>query len=141
MLKVKNGKFNDDYSAYVVSKSFLKKACIYGTPEYHYIQEIRNQHPGIEIVGKEIKKASGKDSYKNLTYSNMVSYICEQKNKDVLLPEFERQKRMAAIAKNPYRYIVNWFKSACFESEIDFINYRKSLSLSSSESDEQVAVA
>ena len=51
------------------------------------------------------------------------------------------RKKMAAIAKNPYRYVVNWFKSACFESEIDFINYRKSISLSSSENDEQVGVA
>ena len=113
----------------VASKSFLKKAMIFGTDEYYVLKQFKTENPKVEVKAREIKKNPNKDSYKNLTYSNMVAYINELDNRVELLAEFERQKRMSVIAKNKYRYILNWFKSACFENEADFNDYRKSIAV------------
>lgn len=106
------------------SKSFLKKAMIYGTDEYKILRSFRLENPEVKVVAREIKKHEGKDSYKNLTYANMESYMNNLDNGAELIAEFNRQKEMACIAKNKYRYMLNWFRSACFESEAEFAAYR-----------------
>ena len=116
-----------DFTSAYVSKSFMKKAHVYGTKEYNELRQFKLENPEIEVKVRTITKNSDKESYKNLTYDNMKVYISELENKDALLAEFDRQKRMAVIAKNPYRYVLNWFKSACFESDMEFASFRATL--------------
>ena len=133
-------KFTSEKSA-VASKSFLKKAMIYGTDEYKLYKEFKAENPNVTVTAKSIKKNPNKESYKNLTYENMESYINELENKDVLLDKFARQKRMAVIAKNPYRNVLNWFKNNCFDNEHEFVEFRKAIADMDSKSDEAVALA
>ena len=133
--------FNADYTVATVSKAFMKNAHIYGTKEFDELRKLMADLPEITVKVREIKKNPDKESYKNLTYDNMIAYMSELENKDALLAEFDRQKRMAVIAKNPYRFVLNWFKSACFESEIEFIEYRRSIALIASEDQASVARA
>ncbi len=133
--------FNADYTVATVSKSFMKKAHIYGTKEFDELRKVLADFPEISIKEREIKKNPDKESYKNLTYDNMIAYMKELDNADKLVNEFNRQKRMAVIAKNPYRYVLNWFKSACFENEIEFVEFRKAISLISELDASDVAVA
>lgn len=116
-------------STAIASKSFLKKAMVFGTDEYYTLKGFKSENPTVKVTAREIKKNPNKESYKNLTYDNMVAYIGELANKNELLAEFERQKRMASIAKNKYRYVLNWFKSACFESDIEFNKFRSEIAL------------
>lgn len=116
-------------STAVASKTFMKNAMIYGTEEYRILRSFKAENPGVVVSAKAIKKNPNKDSYKNLTYGNMIAYINELDNASELLKEFDRQKKMAVIAKNPYRYVLNWFKSACFDNEHEFVEFRKAISL------------
>lgn len=109
------------------SKSFLKKAMNYGSDEYYFLKKFRSENPDVKISARAIKKNPNKDSYKDLTYNNMIAYINTQSNRIELLAEFERQKQMSVIAKNRYRYILNWFRSACFENESEFVEFRNSI--------------
>ncbi len=133
--------FNADYTVATVSKSFMKKAHIYGTKEFDELRKVLADFPQISIKEREIKKNPDKESYKNLTYENMIAYMKELDNADLLINEFNRQKRMAVIAKNPYRFVLNWFKSACFENEIEFVEFRRSIALIGNEDQASVAVA
>lgn len=113
----------------VITKTFEKKANVYGSSEYELLSDVIAKHPDFKIEIRTITKHENKVSYKNLTYSNMVAYMKEQPNASELLAEFERQKRMSAIAKNKYRYIVNWFKSTCFANDADFSVFRDTVAL------------
>jgi len=113
----------------VASKVFMKNAMIYGSDEYKILKAFKAENPNVTVSAKEIKKNPNKDSYKNLTYNNMVAYINELPNRVELIAEFEATKRKSVIAKNKYRYIVNWFKSACFENEKEFADFRKSIAI------------
>ena len=93
----------------VVPKEFAKKACIYGTEEYEKWEEILSKNPCIAIEAKTIKKNPDKKTNKNMTYKNMELYIREQENSETLLKEFEKQKRMSKIHKNPYKKVLEWF--------------------------------
>ena len=118
-----------DFTTATVSKTFMKKAHIYGTKEFNELRKVLADFPEITIKEREIKKNPDKESYKNLTYNNMVAYIETFDNKNELLADFEMAKKRAVIAKNPYRSVLNWFKSACFKSEIEFVEYRRSIAL------------
>ena len=133
--------FNADYTVATVSKSFMKNAHIYGTKEFDELRNVMATFPGIEITVREIKKNPNKDSYKNLTYANMETYINELDNKDTLLADFNKQKKLAVIAKNPYRYVLNWFKTACFENEKEFTEFRKAIALVDSVEESEMAIA
>ena len=119
----------------------MKKAHIYGTKEFNELRKVLADFPEITIKEREIKKNPDKDSYKNLTYANMETYINVLENKDALLAEFNRQKKLAVIAKNPYRYVLNWFKSACFNNELEFVEFRKTIALVDCADDSQMAIA
>lgn len=128
----------DMKNAYV-TKSFMKNALVYGTDEYKLLKAFKNENPDIEVSVRTIAKNPNKTTYKNLTYSNMISYIETLNNSKDLLEEFEIVKSCSVIAKNKYRYILNWFQSTCFESVADFNEFRKLISLESKENKELYA--
>lgn len=110
-----------------VTKTFEKRAKIYGTEEYKLWRKFLSENPNFTIVTKKIKKNSDKETNKNLTYKNMVIYIKEQENADELLKEFEKQKRLSKVQKSPYKYVLEWFKQTFenYDSYQDFTNKLK----------------
>lgn len=92
-----------------VTKAFQKQAVIFGTEEYKLWREYKKDFPEAQMVVKKIKRNSEKETYKNMTYANMITYIECQPNADQLLAEFDRQKKLASIYKNPYQHVREWF--------------------------------
>ena len=93
-----------------VTKAFAKQARIFGTPEYRECRAFLAENPGTEMVTKTIKKKKDKkNDAKNRTYDKMAEYINLQENADVLMKEFEAQKKLSIVQKSPYRFVLNWF--------------------------------
>lgn len=101
-------KMMDDNQAQV-SKTFAKKAKIFGTDEYKLWREFKAENPEYVMVIKTIKKNPDKRTTKNLKYENMRKFIKEQDNAEELLKEFEREIRLSKIQSNPYRAVLAWF--------------------------------
>ena len=101
-------KFTSENKA-VVTKMFMKKAMIFGTDEYRLLKEFKKENPNVEVTTKNIKKNPNKQSYKNLTYTNMRKYISTLENSEVELSAFETQIKRSSICKSPYKTVMNWF--------------------------------
>ena len=74
------------------------------------------------MVVKKIAKNPNKKTYKNMTYANMETYIMAQANAKELMDEFYRQRKLASISKNPYKYVLNWFIEKFQDSDEYFTN-------------------
>ena len=96
----------------IVSKTFLKKADIFGTNEYAEMQSFYEMHPGATIKAKTIKTKPDKRTTKNYTYENMELYIKATKGEKVneFLEEMNTIKNVSQIQKRPYKYVLDWFK-------------------------------
>ena len=92
-----------------VTKDFMKKSCIFGTEEYKIMRQFRAENPDIHVTTKTIKKNPNKNSYKNLTYENIVVFIKTQDNASELLEAFETAKARSGIQSSPYRAVLAWF--------------------------------
>ena len=95
----------------LVTKSFMKQARIFGTPEYKKWKEIKADLPNAQMVTKKIKKNPDKKTNRNKTYENMELFIKQQKNAEELLKEFERQKKLSKIMPYPYAAVLEWFEN------------------------------
>lgn len=95
----------------LVTKSFMKQARIFGTPEYKKWKEIKADLPEAIMVTKKIKKNPDKKTNRNKTYKNMELFIKQQKNAEELLKEFERQKKLSKIMPYPYAAVLEWFEN------------------------------
>ena len=95
----------------LVTKSFMKQARIFGTPEYKKWKEIKADLPNAQMVTKKIKKNPEKKTNRNMTYENMELFIKQQKNAEELLKEFERQKKLSKIMPYPYAAVLEWFEN------------------------------
>lgn len=93
-----------------VSKSFAKKAVIFGTPEFNLWRAYLKEFPEAQMEVAPAKKNSGATKFRNMTYENMKAYIKAQKNADAIQAEFDRRMEMAKLQNSPYRYMVEWFQ-------------------------------
>ena len=94
----------------MVTKAFEKKACIFGTEEFKLWREYKKEFPDAVMTTKDIKKNPNKRvNTKNMTYPNMELFIKQQKNAEVLLAEFEKQKALSKVQNDPYRFVLAWF--------------------------------
>ena len=104
----------------IVSKTFAKRANLFGTPEFKEWMEFLKVFPDAEMkiaaskkrtVDKETNRE--KVNTKNLTYVNMRGYIksLDQSNEklNAALEEFENVKMRSKIQPNPYKYVREWF--------------------------------
>ena len=105
-----------------VTKAFQKQAVIFGTEEYKLWREYKKDFPEAQMVVKKIAKNPNKKTYKNMTYANMETYIMQQPNAKELMDEFYRQRKLASISKNPYKYVLNWFIEKFQDSDEYFTN-------------------
>ena len=81
----------------VVSKSYYKRACVYGTVEYTELRGAMMDNPEFKIEFK----TSDKKTYGGLSLEKMAEYIRTQENSEALLAELEK---VEAIAKDSLYY-------------------------------------
>lgn len=106
-----------DESTAIATKKFLKQAMVYGTEEYKIMRTFKIENPGVKVVAKQIKKNPDKETNKNMTYENMRLFIKTLPNNTDLLAGFELQIERSCIKSNRYRYVLDWFKENCLNSE------------------------
>lgn len=99
-------------STITVSKSFYKKASMYGSDEYHMLKTVLNEQPNADwkIVFKEIKNSTKRKTYKNLTLENMEKYILlKEKEGSPKVAEFRKVIEASDIQPSPFAAIRKWF--------------------------------
>ena len=104
-----------------ITKSFEKKANVYGSSEYELLSDAIAKHPSFEIIVRTIAKHNGKVTHKNMTYENMRKYV-ELSNDTTLIAEYELQIAKSVIAPSPYHYVLTWFTNK-FSSNEDYNSY------------------
>ena len=95
-----------------VTKTFRKRANIFGTPEYEKWEEFVTRSPKAKMVVIKSKKAQPKAEKKiRPTYEKMINFINTQDNSEFYLKEIDRIKNMTAINGKSYNTIVKWFNN------------------------------
>ena len=95
-----------------VTKTFRKRANIFGTPEYEKWEELVTRSPKAKMVVIKSKKAQPKAEKKiRPTYEKMINFINTQDNSEFYLKEIDRIKNMTAINGKSYNTIVKWFNN------------------------------
>ena len=110
----KNITMSPDFSTAYVTPAFMKKARVYGTPEYKMLAEFRAENPKMPI---EVRKT--RTSSESLSYANMESYIKDKPNAAELMVEYNRVRAESVVKTNRHQHVVKWFKAA-------FPNYKES---------------
>lgn len=97
----------------VMTKKFYDAACRLNTPEYKELMAIRRDNPTYKMEVREIKKATNKNTYRNLTVKNMKLFI--EMSMDSTRPledrlaEFESVQGLSKAQSSPYAYLKTWF--------------------------------
>ena len=98
-----------DTRTLVVSRSFLKKASVPFSNEYHMMKSLTEAHPDfcIEIKHNYSHNYSRKPFMP--TYDNMLDFIHRQSNAEELLEEFESVRQTGKMRRNAYMHVRRWF--------------------------------
>lgn len=103
-----------------VTKTFRKRANIFGTPEYEKWEEFVTRSPKAKMVVIKSKKAQPRAEKKiRPSYDKMIDFIKTQDNSEFYLKEIARIKNMTAINGNSYNTVVKWFNNT-FENTADY---------------------
>lgn len=97
----------EDNNHYVATKKFLANAKYFGTPEYYELRAAMADHPDFKVEVRKINKNPEKNTYKNLSYKNMESFIsnCEPE----LISEYNLARQRSKVQASPYKWMVKWF--------------------------------
>lgn len=121
----------------IVSPKFMKAAGILDTPEYKLMLRIRRDNPTYDIKCEANKKATKKNSYRNLTIANMETFIRnsqdDPRDLQVRLDEFNTVQELAKAQNSKYAYIKAWFLKTYGKE------YNKYTEVSKNSEDEAVA--
>ena len=93
-----------------VSKKFEARAKVYGTDEYREWKKFLSENPNYTMVTRTVNNAESA-KFRNLTYSNMETYIrthCAD-DSEAKIDEFIKIKSESIIKTNPYRFVCAWF--------------------------------
>ncbi len=104
----------------IVSKTFAKRANLFGTPEFYQWEEFLKYYKDAEMKITPSKSRSNdeppkeaKINTKNLSYVNMRGYIkslnLSAEKEAEALEEFDNIKMRSKIQPNPYKYVREWF--------------------------------
>lgn len=91
-------------NAIIASKTTLKKASVPNSPEYKALMKLMKQNPRFTVVEKQIKEATGKQTYKGLTEAFIKSYISIQENAVELTKQYQEAKKMGK-----FTLVRQWF--------------------------------
>ena len=92
----------------IVTKKFLNAAGVLNSPEYKILQQARLENPGFTVVLREIKKAEKKNTYRNLSFTNMEMYIRETCGEGKQFPNYRELSVEGAETKDtkPQRSLI-----------------------------------
>jgi len=91
-----------------VSKSFYKRASVYGSAEYRELRNAMMENPSYSIEFKTIEKKT----YRELTFKVMKDYIETQPDSDKMLAKFAAVQRVAKAKGGLYPLTKKWFLNA-----------------------------
>ena len=92
------------------TKTSLNKAKCYGSPEYKELCKLVKAHPQFTIAVKEANQKKSKQTYKDLNFKFIESYISIKSNRDELTREYEAVKASAeCLGRSAYPRVKRWF--------------------------------
>ena len=120
-------------SSIVASATTLRKARNPESPECKALMRMLSEHPSFHVAEKEIRKKSGKQTYKGLTFQAMTDYIKTQVNSKDEIKKYEVVRRIAKIKGSEYALTKKWFlnaypaykEKAIVEQEMDEMLHRE----------------
>ena len=113
-LKASGHYYDFDTNTLYLSNAFAKNSNTYGTNEYHLLNQILGQYPGVSM---EIIKHKHRDV---LTYKLMEDYIRIMPNAVANITEYKNIKLQSHAYRSEYKFVAAWF-------EKKFPNYGKLL--------------
>ena len=93
----------------LVTKTFMKRAVIFGTSENKLWREFKKESPEARMVTQSYRKTERTHDMRNVSYKNMELFIRTQNNAKELLEEFGRIKMQSKVQTNPYLSVYAWF--------------------------------
>lgn len=94
-----------------VTKSYLDKAGIFGSPEYKEIKKYRddNANMKIEIIKRNPSKTDNRPT--TVKYADMEHFIKQfpQERQKSLLERYNKVKALSKTHRSPYKYVLDWF--------------------------------
>ena len=96
-----------------VTKTFEKKASIFGTDEFQEWRAYKAMFPEARMITKSIKKSENQKKRRNRTYANMEDFIdtlVDEAVRKAVKDEFETVKKRSKIQTSPYQYVLDWFE-------------------------------
>lgn len=99
-------------SSIVASATTLRKARNPESPECKALMRMLSEHPSFHVAEKEIRKKSGKQTYKGLTFQAMTDYIQTQPNSKDEIRKYEVVRHIAKIKGSEYALTKKWFLNA-----------------------------
>ena len=93
----------------LMDRTFAKLSANVRSPEYEILQRVRRDYPNYAVVRREIKKNSGKESYRGLTYEYMEKYIATHANAAANRAAYDEKRQIAQCHSVRYPHIKQWF--------------------------------
>ena len=94
-----------------VTKSYLDKAGIFGSPEYKEIKKYRDDNANMEI--KVVKRAAAKSDNRPVTvkYAEMEHFISQfpKEQCESLMERYNKVKALSKTHRSPYKFVLDWF--------------------------------
>ena len=120
-------------SSIVASATTRRQARKPDSPECKALMRMLSEHPSFHVAEKEIRKKSGKQTYKGLTFQAMTDYIKTQPNSKDEIKKYEVVRRIAKIKGSEYALTKKWFlnaypaykEKAIVEQEMDEMLHRE----------------
>lgn len=94
-----------------VTKAYLDKAGIFGSPEYKEIKKYRDDNPGMKI--EVAKRAAAKADNRPVTakYADMEHFISQfpKEQRESLIERYKKVKALSKTHRSPYKFVLDWF--------------------------------
>lgn len=105
-MKNTNYKYDFTSNTLTVTKTFLKKAEQYNSPEYKILLGFQKDHPEMKI--NPVKTLEKKINHET-EFLKMKTIIEMCKDGDKRLEEYERTRKLARTTNHEYNYVKKWF--------------------------------
>jgi len=94
-----------------VTKSYLDKAGIFGSPEYKEIKKYRDDNANMKI--EVVKRAAAKSDNRPATvkYADMEHFIKQfpKEQRESLMERYNKVKALSKTHRSPYKFVLDWF--------------------------------
>ena len=110
----RNCKINFMTKEIIVSKKFLNASSNPFSDECKLLSSLTQRYPDYRINLMSVPVTHNRP--RNYTYEQMHMLISMQENAAELMEEFETVRCLSRCQKNPYIYVLSWFKSRVTEA-------------------------